>query len=85
MSFLFEKSEKSNKDVSNMLFECSLLFITLLLNQYKSQAINIGDFRQHTLKKINYIKNNFDIVNDSNQRISIENLINECNEIMNAY
>lgn len=85
MSFLFEKSERANKDVSDMLFECSLLFITLLLNQYKAQAINISDFKNHTAKKINYIKSNFDIINDTKKRITIENLINECNEIINAY
>jgi hypothetical protein len=85
MCVLFEKSEKPNKDISTILFECSLLFITLLLNQYKAKAINKSDFANHTIKKINYIKNNFDIVHDKEKRLSVENLINECNDIINAY
>ena len=84
MSFLSEKPEKADKDIGYMLFECSLLFLTVLLNQYKAHSITVNDFRKHTINKINYIKDNFDIINDSKKRLTVENLINECNEITNA-
>lgn len=76
--------EMINKEFDNQLFECSLLIISLLLNQYKAKAIDITDFKNHTTNKISYILNNFDIIKDQKEKNTIENLINECIEINNT-
>lgn len=77
--------EMANYDFDNQLFECSLLTVSLLLNQYKAKTINIIEFKKHTTNKINYILNNFQIIKDDTKKSSIENLINECIKINNMY
>jgi len=76
--------DMTNKDFNNQLIECSILLVSLLLKQYKSKAIDITDFRDHTTNKISYILNNFDTIKDNMKKKSIEDLINECNEITNS-
>lgn len=76
--------EMINKEFDNQLFECSLLIISLLLNQYKAKAIDITDFKDHTANKISYILNNFDIIKDEKEKTNIEGLINECIAINNS-
>ena len=76
--------EMINKEFDYQLFECSILIISLLLNQYKAKSINIIDFKCHTANKINYILNNFDVIKDEKEKTNIKNLINECNAISNG-
>lgn len=73
-----------NKEFDDQIFECSLLIISLLLNQYKAKSISITDFKSHTANKISYILNNFDIIKDEKEKTNIKNLINECNAINNS-
>lgn len=70
-----------SSEFDNQLFECSLLLLSLLLNEYKLQKIDITDFKEHAINKISYIKDNFDIINNSLEKRNIESLINECIEI----
>ena len=81
MSF---SSEITNKEFDNQLFECSILIVSLLLNQYKVKEIDITDFKSHTTNKISYILNNIDIIKDNMEKRNIENLINECVAINNS-
>jgi len=76
--------ETTNKDFNNKLFDCSLLVVSLLLKQYKANAIDITDFRSHTSVKINYIRTNLDTIKDSMKKRTIERLINECIRIINT-
>ena len=77
--------EMANYDFDNQLFECCILTITILLDQYKDNTINITEFKNNTTNKINYILNNFGILKDSTKKRSIENLINECIKINNTF
>lgn len=77
-------SKEIFNEIDNQLFECSLILISLLLNQYKAQTININDFKSHTKNKITYILNNIGIIKDNNQKRIIESLINECIIINNT-
>lgn len=70
-----------NEDFRNQLFECSVLLVTLLLNQYKKSIINITDFKCHTARKISYINDNISIIKDDTQKKNIKNLIDECRKI----
>ena len=78
MSFSYEMT---NKEFNNQLFECTILIVSLLLNQYKEKVIDITDFKTHTTSKISYILNNYDIIKDNIKKREIESLINECLEI----
>lgn len=80
MSIPFE-----NEELRNQLFECSVLLVSLLLNQYKKNIINITDFKCHVTRKISYINDNIDIIKDEIKKKNIENLINECRNISNSY
>jgi len=73
-----------NKEFDNQLFECAVLVVSLLINQYKANAIDLTDFKSHTKNKINYILNNLDIIKDTTKKSSIESLISECNKINNS-
>ncbi len=77
--------ERANKNLNNQLYECSILLVSLLLDQYKSKAINLTDFRNHTTKKISYIVNNWDSLEGSIDKTTVEKLLNECNEINKDY
>ncbi|HEY5583762.1 MAG TPA: hypothetical protein VIK78_04630 [Ruminiclostridium sp.] len=73
-----------NNEFDDQLLECSVLVVSLLINQYKAKAIDKTDFKIHTKNKINYIINNLGIIKDTVKKSSIESLINECNEINNT-
>lgn len=80
MSIPFE-----NEEFRDQLFECSVLLVSLLLNQYKKSIINITDFKCHTARKISYINDNLHIIKDDNKKKNIENLIDECRKITASY
>lgn len=73
-----------NTEIRKQIIECSILIISLLLQKYKSKEIDIIDFKNHTISKINYIMDNFDVIKDTLEIEKVESLINECNEIFNA-
>lgn len=70
-----------SKGINDKLFECSFLLISLLLKQYKENAIDKITFINHSQKKIMYLLNNFDKVKDGTKKTTIESLMNECLEI----
>ncbi len=78
MNYSYQEKIKSE------IIKCSILIISLLLTKYKSKEIEIIDFKNHTINKINYIINNLDAIKDTIDIDVVENLINECNEIYNS-
>lgn len=77
-------SSEINNEFDDQLFECTLLIVSLLLKQYKENAIDITDFKSHTTNKISYILNNYNDIKDNNKKRNIESLINECIAINNT-
>ncbi len=63
------------------LFECSLLTLSLLLEVFKKNLIDITDFKSNTELKINYIQSNLEHINEIERRSFIECVIHECIEI----
>lgn len=73
--------QTDSKDINDKLFECSFLLISLLLKQYKENAIDKITFINHSQKKIMYLLNNFDKVKDGTKKTTIKCIMNECLEI----
>lgn len=69
---------------NDQLFECSFLLVSILLEKYKKNIIDITDFKTHTANKISYIKDNLKFIKENDRKIAIENLVIECDAINNS-
>ncbi|ACL76306.1 hypothetical protein [Ruminiclostridium cellulolyticum] len=67
------------------LFECSFITISLLLEIFKKNLIDITDFKSNTEIKISYIQDNLEHINQIERRSLIESVIRECIEINRSF
>lgn len=70
-----------NQNFNDQLFECSFLIVSILLEKYKEKSIDITDFKNNTVTKISYIQNNLEHIKEIDNKLLIENVINECIDI----
>jgi primosomal protein N'' len=79
-----ERKKIMNTIFNDQLFECSFLLVSILLEEYKKNIIDITDFKAHTATKISYIKDNLKFIKEIDRKIVIENLVSECIAINNS-
>lgn len=64
------------------LFECCVIMLSILIEQYNNKKIDITDFKAHTKTKISYILKYIDVGANIEKKITAENLIKEYEQII---
>lgn len=71
--------------VLNLLFNCTVNFLQLMLQQYNSEKINYDFYSENVKLKIQFIKENLEKVENTETRLIAKDILKKCDEILVKY